>query len=63
MQIERDIVRFLIAALVVAALFDVLSPTVGGGKSGASVQLTSTAFKGLGGIFSRVTGQSPPAGY
>jgi hypothetical protein len=63
MQIERDIVRFLIAALTVAALYNILSPTVGGGKSGASVQLTSTTFKGLGGIFARVTGQSPPAGY
>ncbi len=63
MQIERDIVRFLIAALVVAALYDVLSPSVGGGKSGASVNLASTAFKGIGGIFARVTGQTAPAGY
>lgn len=63
MQIERDIVRFLIAALVVAAIYDILSPSVGGGKSGASVNLAQTGFKGIGGIFARVTGQAPPAGY
>jgi hypothetical protein len=63
MQIERDIVRFLIAALVVAAIYDILSPSVGGGKTGASIGLATTTFKGIGGIFARVTGQSPPSGY
>ncbi len=62
-QAEQDITRFLIAALMVAAIYNILSPKVGGGKSGASIGLTQAAFKGIGGIFARVTGQSPPAGY
>ncbi len=60
---EKDIVRVFIAALLVAAFYDAVSPKVGGGKSGATVGLVSATFKGIGGIFARVTGQTAPAGY
>jgi hypothetical protein len=59
MQAEKDIVRFLIAALVVAAVYDLFVL----GKGTGVVNLTSTSFKGLGGIFARLTGGTPPAGY
>lgn len=60
---EKDLVRIAIAVLLVAALYDVLSPTVGGGKSGASVQVLTAASKGIGGTLARLTGQKPPAGF
>jgi hypothetical protein len=60
---EKDLVRVLIAALVVAAVFDVLSPSVGGGQKGASIGLATVGFKGIGGLFARLTGQAPPAGF
>jgi hypothetical protein len=60
---EKDIVRVFIAALVVAAIFDILSPTVGGGKQGASIGLATVGSKGIGALFARLTGQSPPAGF
>ena len=63
MQFERDIVRFFIAALVVAAVYDVLSPKVGGGSGGASIGLTTAGFKGINGLFARLTGGTPPSGY
>lgn len=59
MQFEKDIVRFLIAALVVAAVYDLFVLN----KGVALVGETATTFRGLGGIFARLTGQAPPAGY
>jgi hypothetical protein len=60
---EKDLVRVIIAVLVVAAVYDILSPKVGGGAKGASVGLATAGFKGFGGVLARVTGQTPPAGY
>lgn len=59
MQAEKDIVRFLIAALVVAAIYDLFVL----GRGTGLTAVTSTGFKGLGGIFARLTGGTPPAGY
>jgi hypothetical protein len=59
MQTEKDIVRFLIAALVVAAIYDLFVLNQGS----AVVQVVPSIFKGIGGIFARVTGGTAPAGY
>ena len=60
---EKDIVRVFIAALTVAAIYNILSPTVGGGGKGTSVGLATVSFKGIGGLFARLTGGTPPAGF
>ena len=60
---EKDIVRISIAVLMVAALYDVVSPQVGGGKAGASVGIITAVSKGAGGVLARLTGQTAPSGY
>lgn len=58
-NLERDVVRVMIAALGVAALYDVLF--INGGKP--AVSLASTGFTGFSAILARVTGQTPPKGF
>lgn len=57
--LEADVVRVAIAAIAVAALYDLFVLN----KGSAVVSLTQTGFKGFGGVLARLTGQTPPAGY
>jgi hypothetical protein len=58
-NLEADVVRVAIAAIAVAAVYDLFVLN----KGTAVVSLAQTGFKGFGGILSRLTGQKPPAGY
>ena len=56
---EADITKLLLAAIAVAALYDILF--INGGQP--AVSLAKAVFGGIGGVFARITGQTPPAGY
>ena len=58
-ELERDITKIAVTALMVAALYDILF--LNGGRP--AVQLAQTVFGGFSGILARVTGQRPPAGF
>jgi hypothetical protein len=58
-NLEADVVKVLIAAIGVAALYDLFVLN----KGTAVVSLTQSSFKGFDGILGRLTGQKPPAGY
>ena len=58
-NLEADVVRVAIAAIAVAAIYDLFVLN----KGTAVVSLTQSSFKGFGGILARLTGQKPPAGY
>jgi hypothetical protein len=58
-ELERDIVRVLIAALMVAAVYDLFVLN----RGTAVVSLAQTSGGIVGGILARVTGQTPPKGY
>jgi hypothetical protein len=58
-NLEADVVRVAIAAIAVAAVYDLFVLN----RGTAVVSLTQSSFKGFGGILARLTGQRPPAGY
>lgn len=60
MDFEKDIVRFLIAALVVAAVYDLF---VLGNQRGGTTDIVTGTLKGISGIFARITGGTAPQGY
>lgn len=58
-NLEGDIVRVALFALVIAAVYDLFVLN----KGTAVVALTQTGFRGFDGLIARLTGQRPPAGY
>ena len=58
-ELERDVVRVMLAAIAVAAVYDLFVLN----RGTAVVALTKTGFQGFGGVLARLTGQRPPAGY
>jgi len=58
-NLEADVVRVAIAAIAVAALYDLFVLN----RGTAVTSLATTGFKGFGGVIARLTGQTPPAGY
>lgn len=57
--VQRDVAKIAIAAIGVAALYDILAIN----RGRPAVELFQTGTKGFVGILATITGQRRPAGY